>query len=120
MQHLGMRLSQLGAGEARISMPLTQALRQYQGLAHGGAIASLADTAATIAALTALPRESDVVTVEFKMNYLSALRSGRAVAHGRVVCMGSRIVTVEVAVSSPRQSENAAIGLFTMLRIPTR
>ena len=108
----------LAAGEAVVSMPIADTLKQYQGLAHGGALASLADTAATMAALTALPAQADVVTIEFKMNYLSALRTGRAVAHAKLIRLGSRVVVIDVNVTRTPGDGLAATGLFTMLRIP--
>ena len=118
VHHLGMRISKLAAGEATISMPIVDSLKQYQGLAHGGALGSLADTAATMAALTALPSDSDVVTIEFKMNYLSAMREGRAVAHAKLVRLGNRIVVIEAEITSAPKGKSVATGIFTMLRVP--
>lgn len=118
VHHLGMRITKLAAGEAVVSMPIADTLKQYQGLAHGGALASLADTAATMAALTALSADSDIVTIEFKMNYLSALRAGRAVAHAKLVRLGSRVVVIDVSVTGMPGGKLASTGLFTMLRFP--
>ena len=116
VHHLGMRIGKLAYGEAFVTMPVKDTLKQYQGLAHGGALSSLADTAATMAALTGLPADSDVVTIEFKMNYLSAIRSGRAVAHAKLVRMGNRVVVIDVGVTNSPGGQLAATGLFTMLR----
>ena len=118
VHHLGMRITRLAAGEAVVTLPIADTLKQYQGLAHGGALASLADTAATMAALTALPADSDVVTIEFKMNYLSSLRAGRAVAHAKLTRLGSRVIVIDVDVTKTPGGELAATGLFTMLRFP--
>lgn len=116
VHHLGMRIGKLAYGEAVVSMPAADALRQYQGLMHGGALASLADTAATMAVLTGIPAGDDVVTIEFKMNYLNAIRSGRAVAQARLVRMGSRIAVINVEVTNSPGGKLAATGVFTMLR----
>lgn len=116
VHHLGMRISRLSYGEAVVSMPVTDTLRQYQKLVHGGALASLADTAATMAALTGIPASDDVVTIEFKMNYLNAVRSGKAVAHAKLVRMGSRVVVMNVEVTNAPGGILAATGVFTMLR----
>lgn len=116
VHHLGMRIDKLAYSEAVVGMPVTGTLKQYQGLVHGGALASLADTAATMAALTGIPGEDDVVTIEFKVNYLSAVRSGKALAHATLVRMGSRVVVIDVAVTKLPGGELAATGLFTMLR----
>jgi uncharacterized protein (TIGR00369 family) len=118
VHHLGMRITKLAAGEAVVSMPIADALKQYQGLAHGGALASLADTAATRAALMALPADSDVVTIEFKMNYLSSLRAGRAVARAKLVRLGSRVVVVDVSVASMPGGKLASTGFVYHVAIP--
>ena len=116
VHHLGMRISKLAYGEATVSMPVTDSLKQYQKLVHGGALASLADTAATMAALSGIPAGDDVVTIEFKMNYLNAIRSGKALAHAKLVRMGSRVVVMNVEVTKSPGEELVATGLFTMLR----
>ena len=116
INHLGFELKKLTCGEVRIAMPVSDELRQYQGLAHGGAIAALADTAATFTVLTALPDADDIVTVEFKINFLSAVRSGTVVATAKPVRIGRRICVADVAVSNGRRA--VATGLFTMATLP--
>ncbi|HUU44558.1 MAG TPA: PaaI family thioesterase [Acidobacteriota bacterium] len=117
-KHLGMRLGRLAAGEAHISLTGGGDLRQYQGITHGGALASLADTAATLAAMTILPGGLDVVTVEFKVNFVRALTRGRATAVGTVVHMGGRTTIAEVRVHGRAKTDLLATGTFTMLNVP--
>ena len=117
-RHLGMRLGLLAAGVAHISLTGGGDLQQYQGITHGGALASLADTAATLAAMTILPEGLDVVTVEFKMNFIRPLIRGRATAVGTVVHMGNRTTIAEVRVHDRRRSDLLATGSFTMLNVP--
>jgi len=118
IRHLGMRLDLLDDGAATISMAAKPTLHQYQGLVHGGAISSLADTAATFAVLTSLPEKTDVVTIEFKMNFLAPLRKGRATALARTLRLGRRIAVAEVRIIQKGESEPAAVGVFTMLAFP--
>lgn len=119
IRHLGMRLDSLKHGEVAISLAAGDTLKQYQGLVHGGAIASLCDTAATFAVLTQLPEDRDIVTIEFKVNFLAPLAKGRVTAHARTVRLGSRVAVAEVEVTQGGRREPAAIGLFTMLVFPT-
>lgn len=113
-----MRLGSLAAGHARVSLTGRDELQQYQGITHGGALASLADTAATLAAMTMLPERLDVVTVEFKMNFIRALTRGRATAVGTVVHMGRRTTIAEVRVYGRTKNDLLATGTFTMLNFP--
>src|SRR3546814_8366890 len=62
---------------------LGSAFLQQQGFAHGGLLFTLADTAAGYAALTMMPPEVEVMTLEMKIN-LMAPASGRLRAEGRV------------------------------------
>jgi len=107
------------AGTVEMSMAVGPALKQYQGVVHGGALASLADTAATFAALTVLPDGMDLVTIEFKINFLSAVRAGRAIARAHVVRAGRRVSIAHVDVYDSRGNDLAATGVFSMLNIPS-
>jgi acyl-CoA thioesterase len=49
---LGMRLDEVAAGGARLSMPITEAMANGHGICHGGFIFALADSAAAFAADT--------------------------------------------------------------------
>lgn len=112
---LGMTLEKLAAGEARVALPAARELRQYQGIVHGGALAALADTAATFAAMTLLPEDTDLVTIEFKINFLRAADRGRTFAHGSILRMGSRISVAEVQLFGRNRRQLLSTGTFTML-----
>lgn len=115
---VGMKLLQLAPGEARIALPVTGRLLQYQGILHGGVVASLADTTATFAALTSVPDGTDVVTIEFKINFLAPVARGRAIAEARVIQAGRRVTVAEAHVYGTPRKNPVAIGTFTMLNIP--
>lgn len=115
---LGVKIARLSAGHADLSLVIKKHHQQYQGIAHGGVLASLADTAATFAALTIIPENTDVVTIEFKVNFLSAAPSGTLVAKGRTVRVGSRVAVSDVEVYGPKKDRLVMAGTFTMLVFP--
>jgi len=94
-KHLGMKIKTMKPGHATLTFRVTEKLKQYQGLLHGGAIASLADTAATIAALTIIPGGLDLVTVEMKGNFLASADRGIVTAEADVLHMGKRTSVIE-------------------------
>lgn len=49
---LGLELGEVGRGMASIHLEVREELKQNQGVIHGGAVASLIDTAAAFAVLT--------------------------------------------------------------------
>lgn len=93
MTTIGAEMGALTKGSAQISVDVGEEFKQQQGVAHGGLIFSIADSAAGYAALTLMPFENDVMTAEVKINYLSA-GVGRLLAEGRVLKAGRRLVIV--------------------------
>jgi len=93
--HLGMKIKTMKPGRSALTFRVTEELKQYQGLLHGGAIASLADTAATVAALTIIPSGLDLITVEMKGNFLASADRGTVTAEADVLHMGKRTSVIE-------------------------
>jgi uncharacterized protein (TIGR00369 family) len=103
MQHLGARLLRVEPGCCEIALPHSERVTQQQGGFHGGAMGALADIAGGYAALTLVPLDSEVTTVEYKINFLASFKAGELRATGRVVRSGKRIIvtTAEVTHLAP-------------------
>ncbi|MCL5960440.1 MAG: PaaI family thioesterase [Chloroflexi bacterium] len=97
-QLLGMELVELAEGYARFRMPVEDKLLQLYEAVHGGAIASLADSAAALALISLLTPAEKAVTVEMKINYLAPTLAGELIAEGRVVHKGGRLSVIDVEV----------------------
>ncbi|HCL86601.1 MAG TPA: phenylacetic acid degradation protein, partial [Comamonadaceae bacterium] len=80
MATLGARLILVEDGEVRIELPFAAALSQQHGYVHAGAITSVVDSACGYAALTRGPENCEVVTAEFKTNFLRPAIGERFVA----------------------------------------
>ncbi len=111
--HLGMEVLDLQSGHALIRLPFGDHLRNTAGGMHGGAIASLIDSAGGLAART-LAYPTAVATVEFKVNFLAPIRQGAVVADGKVIHKGRRITVSEVVVRDEKDRELAR-GLVTLI-----
>jgi len=98
MRHLGAQLLSVLPGECVITLPFSDKVTQQQGAFHGGAIGALADIAGGYAALTVAPAGTEVVSVEYKINFLAACQGGELRATGRVVKGGKRIIVTAVDV----------------------
>ena len=98
MRHLNARLGAGGVGRCDVFLPYSDKVAQQQGGFHGGAMGALADIAGGYAALTAVPDDMEITTVEYKINFLAAFQGGELRAVGRVDKAGRRIVitTAEV------------------------
>jgi uncharacterized protein (TIGR00369 family) len=88
MTHLGARLAAIAPGAVEIELPFADQLSQQQGFLHAGALLAVLDSACGYAALTLMPAEAEVLTVELKTNLLAPARSGIVTARGEVLKTG--------------------------------
>lgn len=109
MQHLGAWLVRVEPGLCEVALPYSQQVSQQQGGFHGGAIGALADIAGGYAALTQLALDTEVTTVEYKINFLAGFKGGELRAVGRVTRAGKRIIvtTADVVHRGDDGKENA-------------
>jgi len=113
---LGIEIDSIEEGRAVLSVEVRKELKQLQGVMHGGAIASLIDTAVAFAIVGASEPEARFTTVEMKINYLSAIREGRVTAEARLLRDGRRIIVAECDVFDDK-GRMAAKGLLTYIRL---
>lgn len=95
---LGLELCELKSGEVSVCLDVRAELKQNQGVVHGGAIASLIDTASAFVILTAIQEDEKVTTTDLTIHYLRPITAGRLMARARIVRGGRRrfVVNVEV------------------------
>jgi len=97
-QLLQIRLEEIDSGFARFRMPFRKELTQAYGVAHGGAITTLADTAVAFALMTLIRPGEKVTTVEMKINFLSPVTSGELIGEARIIQKGKRLALADMEV----------------------
>jgi len=100
IRHLGIAIESLEPGRARLRLALAPELTNSFGGAHGGAIATLIDVAATTATRTLHPGSRGVITIDLTTSFLEAGK-GALVAEARVLRDGRSAVFVEAEVRNP-------------------
>ena len=65
---------------------------------HGGALASLADSASAFAVLSTLEKDEQTVTADLTLHYLRPVTEGKLTARARVLRGGRRVATVSVEI----------------------
>ena len=95
---LGIELDDIAEGAATLGLDVRRELMQNHGVVHGGAIASLIDTAMAFAIITHLAPHEKVTTVDLTINYLRPVAKGRITARARVVRAGRRLFVVSADV----------------------
>ncbi len=94
-RHLGITVESVRKGRVTMRLDVRPHHKQLHGVVHGGIVATLADTAAGIAAATVAPPGTAVATVELKINYLEAIQDGRVRAKARVLRAGRNFIVTE-------------------------
>jgi uncharacterized protein (TIGR00369 family) len=84
MGMIGARLALVQDGEVHIFLPFSKEFSQQHGYVHAGIITSIVDSACGYAALTKAPVGYEVVTAEFKVNFLRPAVGESFLALGRV------------------------------------
>jgi uncharacterized protein (TIGR00369 family) len=95
---LGLELEDVGSGTATLAVNVRKDLTQNRGIVHGGAIASLIDTATAFAILSLLAPGERVSTVDLTISYLRPVSRGRLRAVATVVRAGRRLFVVSADV----------------------
>ena len=93
---MGLAIEALDEGFARVVMPCPEDLMQLQGVVHGGALATLADSAVAFALSTLIEANQRISTIEMKINYLAPVTEGPAVAEARILRKGRRVAVGDV------------------------
>lgn len=113
---LGIEVDSLDPGHAVLSMQMRDDLKRNGGIAHGGAVATLIDSAMAFAIVQLLGENEHTVTVDLTIHYLRPLSEGSARASARVVRAGRRVITVSAELFD-EEGKLAATAISTYLRI---
>lgn len=113
---LGIELEKVIPGGATLTLAIRPELSQNHGVVHGGAIASLIDTATAFAILTLLEPDERVTTVDLTISYLRPGLEGRLRATARVLRQGRRLLTTSAEVNN-EEGALLATALSTYIKV---
>ncbi|MYW67088.1 hotdog fold thioesterase [Streptomyces sp. SID8379] len=120
MSHLGAQMTHIGPGRVHIVLPSRPEVTQQHGYVHAGATSAIADSAGGYAALTLFDEDSDVLTVEYKINLLAPASGEHLEAIGTVVKPGRTLTVCQLEVYGVQRSGErklVANGQQTIIRI---
>jgi uncharacterized protein (TIGR00369 family) len=93
MAAIGATMTRVSPGEVDIELAFRSDLTQQHGYMHGGVVTAIVDSACGYAALSLMSAGTEVLTVEYKVNFLAPARGSRMIGCGRVARPG-RTITV--------------------------
>lgn len=104
-----------------IKIPKSEMMTRKAGMFNGAMIASLVDVSSGYAAVSHYPQDCYVVTIELKVNYLTAAIGDFLLSKSYVVRGGSRIsvIRTEIYTNNEKGTDetHVAISLVTMMKI---
>jgi uncharacterized protein (TIGR00369 family) len=119
MTTLGARLTHVAPGEVAIELDYAEHITQQHAFVHGAAIAAIGDTACGYAALTLLPEDAEVLTVEYKINFVAPAQGTKFIAKGTAKKSGRTLTvcTGDVFTIGAEGEKLIATILATMMRV---
>jgi len=93
--------------------------RQQDGFIHAGVMATMADHTAGYAAFTTVPEEYQILTIEFKINFLRPAHGDRLTCRSRIIREGKQVIIAESEVSDVLDETEtlAAKAMVTLMAV---
>ena len=113
---LGIEAVEFETGKAVLSLPMNEKLRQPYGLLHGGATASLIDTATAFAVVSVLEADEKASTVDLTVQYLRPHSAGVITCTAKILRAGKRLLFVSAEVVN-EENKLIATALSTYTKV---
>jgi uncharacterized protein (TIGR00369 family) len=95
---IGAELTRVEPGLVEITLPYRADLCQQHGYLHAGIVSTIADSACGYAAYSLMPENSEVLSVEFKVNLLRPAKGELFMAVAEVIKNGKTLTVVRADV----------------------
>jgi len=113
---IGLQFVKCEGGQSRCTLEVEQRLLNPHGAVHGGVLYSMADTGMGGAMYTVMDRDELCATIEIKVTYFKAVRSGTLVCDTRIISRGRRVAALESEITSDGRLVAKASGTFSVFR----
>ena len=113
---IGLQFVKCEGGQSRCTLEVEPRLLNPHGVVHGGVLYSMADTGMGGAMYTVMEREELCATIEIKIVYFKAVRSGTLACDTRIISRGRRVAALESEITSDGRLVAKASGTFSVFR----
>ena len=113
---IGLQFVKCEGGQSRSTLEVEPRLLNPHGVVHGGVLYSMADTGMGGAMYTVMEKEELCATIEIKITYFKAVRSGTLVCDTRIISRGKRVAALESEITSDGRLVAKASGTFSVFR----
>jgi 1,4-dihydroxy-2-naphthoyl-CoA hydrolase len=120
VEHLGMRVTEIGEDFVRGTMPVDTRTKQPFGLLHGGASVALAESLGSLGANLVLESEREIaVGLDINANHVRAATSGVVIGTARPLHLGRSTQVWEIRIED-EHGHLICISRLTMAVVPRR
>ncbi len=111
---LGIKIQDMGDGEATLKMRFDEKLTNPYGFLHGSYASALADSAVAVAIASIIKEGKEFYTIEMKVNYLEPVTEGVVEARAKILRQG-RIIPGEVDIYNENKLVAKAIATYIIV-----
>ena len=111
---VGLEFTDVDAGFSRGVVEVTDELTNPHGTVHGGVLHTMADTGMGAALYTELAEDESCATIEIKITYLRAVRSGRVTCETELLKRGRSVAFLESTLSNADETVARATGSYSI------
>ena len=112
MKLLNAKLLKVNPGEVHIELPFGTAITQQHGYVHAGIITTIIDSACGYAAYSLMPPDSNVLAVEFKINFLKPAKGEKFLGIGKVIKPGHTLTVCSGEMHAVENGKDKLVALM--------
>jgi len=117
VEHLGMRITEVGEDYVRGTMPVDARTKQPFGLLHGGASVALAESLGSLAGTLCLETSEMAVGLDINANHVRAVTEGVVTGTARALHLGRNTQVWEIRIEDER-GKLVCISRLTLAILP--
>ena len=112
MQLIRASLPLVEPGRTEVHVAHWQGIEQQHGFVHGGVVGMIADSAGGYAAMTVVPADASVLTVEYKLNLMAPADGDKLIARAEVVRPGRTLIVTKAEVFAVKDGRETLCALM--------
>lgn len=110
IRYCGFKADTMGPGFFNSRVEIQEHHRQQDGFIHAGVMATMADHTAGYSAFTTVSDDHQILTIEFKINFLKPAYGNELRCCSRVIRDGRQIIIAESEVSDLRENGSVLVA----------
>ncbi len=113
MQAINATIENINPGEVILNLPYQRKLTQQHGFLHAGIVSTILDSACGYGALTLMPKDAGVLSIEFKVNLIAPAKGKNFIAIGRIIKSGKNITFTPGELLSHSRGKEKLVATMT-------